>query len=175
MGLFRGGKAAVSIGVIALMVAFMLVASTLTIIAINYGRYGETVRKANMEVQLKQAENIKVTQVDSRHIKIENYGQHPVLIVKLAKVNPDNRRFEAMRLDSPVAIPPLEEKTITLPENTPESWEVGALTSRGNMFWETVETGGEETQQQTYTYQGTISAGDVYAIEGSSLTRKLRA
>ena len=172
MGLFRGRKAAVSIGVIALMIAFMLVASTLTIIAVNYGRYGETVRKANMEIQLKQAEKVKVVQVDNSHIKIENYGQHPVLIVKLAKVNPDNRRFEVMSLDSPVAVPPLEEKTITLPENTPESWEVGALTSRGNMFWETVETGGGETQQQTYTYQGTISAGDVYRIEGSSLTRK---
>jgi len=170
MGLFRDGKAAVSIGVIALIIAFMLVASTLTIIAVNFGRYGEIVRKANMEVQLKQAENIKVVQVDEKHIKIENYGQHPALIVKLAKVNPDNRRFEVMNLDSPVAVPPLEEKTITLPENTPESWEVGALTSRGNMFWETVETEGGAAY--TYAYQGTISAGDIYKMEDSSLTRK---
>lgn len=170
MGLFGDRKAAVSIGVIALIAAFMLVTSTLTVLTVNFSRYSETVKKSSVEVQLKQAEKIKVIQVDSCHVKIKNYGQHPILITKLVRVNPNNKQFEVMGLDSPVAIPPLEEKTVTLPKRTAESWEVGALTSRGNLFWETFETG--EQTQQILTYQGTVSAGDVYRVEGLTLTKK---
>jgi len=128
-------RGTIAIGALTIVGIFMVALSSIVFVVMEYSRYAYAVKSANELVAMRVRENLKVKQISSTEITVTNDGSTSSLIIGIYIVNGD-KSLTYWKLDKPVTVKVLSEKTFPPPQSISEGLKVGVLTSLGNVFWE---------------------------------------
>ncbi|MEM2046633.1 MAG: hypothetical protein QXZ06_02005 [Candidatus Jordarchaeales archaeon] len=134
----RFRKGTVAVGALAIIAIFTITMSCITVIVMEYNRFAYNVKSVNESVAAKAKENLAVrvsASGDETTFTVTNTGSTLSLIVGVYAVNPADNNPTYYKLSQPVSVGILGEKTFSILHPILDEWEVGVLTSLGNVFW----------------------------------------
>lgn len=147
----RFRKGTVAVGALAIIAIFTIILSCTTVIVMEYSRFAYNVKSANESLAAKAKENLAVQASASggeTTFTITNTGSTPSLIVGVYAVNPADNNPTYYKLSQPVSVGILGEKAFNIPHQILDEWEVGVLTSLGNVFWKSQSAGQPPSQPE---------------------------
>ena len=133
-------RGTIAVGAIAIILMFIMAISSITVIVLEYNSYSRSVAQTTQTDAMKAKENLLIqtsTSTESTTVTATNDGSTPSMIVAVLTLNPSDNSISYYNLPQPITCTVLGEDTFSLNQPVQQSWQVGVLTSLGNVFWKT--------------------------------------
>ncbi len=130
----------VAVGAIAIILMFTMAISCLAIIVLEYNSYSRSIAYTTQTDSMKAKENLLIQSSQSSEsiaITAANEGSTPSMIVAVLTLNSFDNSINYHNLNQPITCTVLGQNTFNFDQQIQEDWQIGVLTSLGNIFWET--------------------------------------
>jgi hypothetical protein len=133
-------RGTIAVGAIAIILMFIMAISCIAIIVMEYNSYSRSVAETTQTDAMKAKENLLIqasTSTESTTVTATNEGSTPSMIVAVLTLNPSDNSISYYSLPQPITCTVLGEDTFSINQLIQENFQVGVLTSLGNVFWKT--------------------------------------
>ena len=133
-------RGTIAVVAIAIILMFIMAISCIAVIVMEYNSYSRSVADTTQTDAMKAKENLLIqasTSSESTIVTATNEGSTPSMIVAVLTQNPSDNSINYYNLAQPVTCTVLGEDTFSVNQLIQQNWEIGVLTSLGNVFWKT--------------------------------------
>ncbi len=133
-------RGTIAVGAIAIILMFLMAISCIAVIVLEYNSYSRSVAGTTQTDAMKAKENLSIQaspSTETTALAATNEGSTPSIIVAVLAQNPSDNSITYYNLAQPITCTVLGEETFSINQQIQQDWQIGVLTSLGNVFWKT--------------------------------------